>query len=129
MHHSDVSFYGVSSKSVVSTGPYDSMYLYPRCGFKDMISSYKSNPSGFVFKAGDVATYGSHAQMIIEDGTKGKCSVAQAFGPTNKKQSEEIGGDQSYELGVGSLHRASDIAHIWRFTGEGVRLNTIGLSD
>jgi len=129
MHHSDVSFYGVSEKSVVSTGPYDSMYLYPRCGFKDMISSYKNNRSGFVFKAGDVATYGSHAQLIIEDGTKGKCSVAQAFGPTNKKQSKEIGGDQGYELGVGSLHRAGDIAHIWRFTGEGVRLNTVGLID
>ena len=129
MHHSDVSFYGVTKKPVVSTGPYDSMYLYPRCGFKDMISSFKNNRSTFVFKAGDVATYGSHAQLIIEDGTKGKCSVAQAFGPTNKKQSKEIGGDQSYELGVGSLHRASDIAHIWRFTGEGVRLNTVGLID
>ena len=41
MHHSDVSFYGVTKKPVVSTGPYDSMYLYPRCGFKDMISSFK----------------------------------------------------------------------------------------
>jgi len=124
----DVSFYGGGKKATCSTCPYDSMYLYPRCGFTDVTSSYNNNRDTFEFKAGDVATYGSHAQMIIKGGTRKTCQVAQAYGPSGKKQKNEKGGDQGYELGVGSLYRSSDIQRVWRFTGEGVRLNTVGLT-
>lgn len=104
--------------------------IFRFCGFQDVISQYNSNPKGFVFKAGDVVTANGHTQLILSDGTRKNAEVAQAYGHEKvKKGKMPKGGDQAYELGCSTGVRTSPkLRHIMRFTGAGVRLNTVGLT-
>ncbi len=102
--------------------------IFKACGFKDVYSQYESNKSGFVFKAGDVVTANGHAQLVLTDGTVKTAETVQAYGP-DKHNKMPIGGDQSgEEIGRAyHVYTSPKIRHIMRFTGKGVRLNTVGL--
>ena len=119
-----VTFWGDSRPT--STAPWDDANLYPKCGFKDVWNG----SSSFKFKAGDIITTdGSHEQLVLSDGTRNKCEVAEATGPSNKNASKEPGGDQTNgELSIWGRVYGSKINHVWRFTGSGVVLNTVGLT-
>ena len=103
--------------------------IFRFCGFKDMIKQYNKNPKGFKFKAGDVVTANGHTQMILGDGTRKNAETAQAYGHEKVKNGKmPKGGDQAYELGRSfGVRNSPKIKHIMRFTGKGVRLNTVGL--
>ena len=67
--------------------------------------------------------------MVLSAGTRKDAEVVQAYGP-DKVPSGTMpkGGDQSYEIGRAyGLRTNPAIRHIMRFTGAGVRLNTVGL--
>ncbi len=103
--------------------------IFAACGFTDVYSSYEKNPDGFVFQPGDVVTANGHTQMVLSAGTRKDAEVVQAYGP-DKVPSGTMpkGGDQSYEIGRAyGLRTNPAIRHIMRFTGAGVRLNTVGL--
>ena len=104
--------------------------IFRFCGFKDMIKQYNKNPKKFKFKAGDVVTANGHTQLVIGDGTRKKAEAAQAYGHEKvKKGKMPKGGDQAYELGRSfGIRTSPKIRHIMRFTGAGVRLNTVGLT-
>lgn len=123
-----VSFWGDSKPR--STAPFDCTNYYPKAGFTEITQQKNMAGASFVYQAGDIAvsTNGhQHEQLIISAGTKDKCEVAEACGPGSGKKK---GGDQSGgELQVYSkLYKPSEITHVFRFTGEGVVLNTVGLA-
>ena len=101
--------------------------IFKACGFKDVYSSFEKDPDGFIFKAGDVVTANGHTQMVIGDGTRKTAETVQAYGP-DKHNKMPAGGDQSDEIGRAYyVSNSPKIQHIMRFTGKGVRLNTVGL--
>lgn len=128
-YRSQISYY-LNGTLHCDTNNYRSNYeweIFQACGFKDVYSQYAANPDSFVFKAGDVVTANGHTQMVISDGTKKTAETVQAYGP-DKHNKMPIGGDQNYEIGRAYyVSNNPKIRHIMRFTGNGVRLNTVGL--
>ncbi len=123
-----VSFWGDSKPR--STAPFDSQYLYPKAGFVEITTQKNMAGNSFVYQAGDIAVSAhsshQHEQLIIKSGTKDNCEVAEACGPGSGGRT---GGDQSGgELCVYSkLYKPGEVNHVYRFTGAGVVLNTVGL--
>ena len=130
-YNSQISYY-LNGTLHCDTNNYRSNYeweIFLACGFKDVYAEYASNPSAFVFKAGDVVTANGHTQFVISDGTSKTAETVQAYGP-DKHNKMPIGGDQNYEIGRAYyVTNNPQIRHIMRFTGDGVRLNTVGLVD
>ena len=125
----EISFY---ENGELTSAPYLSNYewrIFRACGFKDVVDSYNSDRDSFQFLPGDVVTANGHTQMVIGKGTKKDAETVQAYGHDKvKKGAMPKGGDQGYEIGRAYGVRTSPtIKHIMRFTGEGVRLNTVGL--
>ena len=109
--------------------------IFRACGFTDVVAEYNKDPKNFVFQAGDVVTANGHTQLVL---TAGKRSGGEGVGAETvqaythdkvKSGAMPKGGDQSgNELGRAYGVRTSPaIMHIMRFTGAGVRLNTVGL--
>ena len=122
-----VSFWGDTKPR--GTAPYDSVNYYPKAGFTEITDQVKKAGAAFVYQAGDIAVSAKthqHEQLIIKAGTAGNCQVAEACGPGRGGRK---GGDQSgAELCVyNHLFKPSEVNHVYRFTGEGVVLNTAGL--
>ena len=102
--------------------------IFQACGFTDVYDQFANDKAGFIFKAGDVVTADGHTQMVIGDGTMKTAETVQAYGP-DKHGSIPKGGDQNNEIGRAYyVSNKPAIRHIMRFTGKGVRLNTVGLS-
>ena len=125
--HGGVSFWGDTKPR--GTAPYDSVYYYPKAGFTEITDQVKSEGAAFVYQAGDIAVSAKthqHEQLIIKAGTAKNCQVAEACGPGSGGRK---GGDQSgAELCVyNHLYKPGEVNHVYRFTGEGVVLNTAGL--
>ena len=130
-YNNQISYY-LNGTLHCDTNNYRSNYeweIFLACGFKDVYAEYAANPSTFVFKAGDVVTANGHTQFVISDGTSKTAETVQAYGP-DKHNKMPIGGDQNYEIGRAYyVTNNPAIRHIMRFTGSGVRLNTVGLVD
>ncbi len=104
--------------------------IFRYCGFTDVVDQFNANKDGFVFKAGDVVTANGHTQLVLTSGTRKTAETVQAYGPDKVKSGKmPKGGDQSgEELGRTYYVRTKPkIRHIMRFTGKGVKLNTVGL--
>lgn len=105
--------------------------IFAACGFTDVVSAYRKNPDTFQFRAGDVVTANGHSQIVLTSGTRKTAETVQAYGHDKVKKGQmPKGGDQNYEIGRAYGIRSSKslpVMHIMRFTGEGVRLNTVGL--
>ena len=130
-YNNQISYY-LNGTLHCDTNNYRSNYeweIFQACGFKDVIDSYKENPKTFIFKAGDVVTADGHAQLVIGDGTVSTAETVQAYGPDKKVGKMPIGGDNKGEEIGRAYHVYTNpkIRHIMRFTGKGVRLNTVGL--
>ena len=131
-YNNQISYY-LNGTLHCATNNYRSNYeweIFQACGFKDVISNYNANPKNFVFEAGDVVTSDGHAQLVIGRGTVSSAETVQAYGPDKKVGTMPIGGDNKGEEIGRAFHVYTNpkIRHIMRFTGEGVRLNTAGLS-
>ncbi len=119
--HGGVSFWGDTQPWAVS--PRGSVNVFPKCGFT---SIGKQD----VYQAGDIAIsfFGGqqHMELVIQAGTAQTCQVAEAYGPGSGGRK---GGDQSgVELTVkNGFYKPGSIAYVYRFTGAGVVLNTVGL--
>ncbi len=121
-----VSFWNNGNPIKIFCPPYADWAIYERCGFTNITSEYKKDRSSFVFQPGDVLIYESHAQMVVQAGTLSTALVAQAHGYGS--DTKHIGGDQGSELTVSKIFRKKDFVWVERFTGQGVRLNTVGLN-
>ena len=122
-----VSFWGDTAP--VTTAPSGAKNYYPKAGFVDV--TQQRNQEGadkFVYQAGDIVVSSSHQheQLVIKSGTAKTCEVAEACGPGAGKRK---GGDQSGgELCVyDHLYQPNSVKAVYRFTGKGVVLNTVGL--
>lgn len=125
----EITFY---ENGVLTGARYLSNYewmIFRACGFTDVVDAYNSNKNGFQFQPGDVVTANGHSQIVLSAGTRKTAETVQAYGPDKVKGGGmPKGGDQNYEIGRAYGVRTSPkIRHIMRFTGEGVRLNTVGL--
>lgn len=126
--HGGISFWGDTKPR--STAPFDSTNVYPKAGFVEITQQRNMAGDSFVYEAGDICVSAhsshQHEQLIIKSGTKDNCEVAEACGPGSGGRQ---GGDQSGgELCVYSkLYQPSEVNHVYRFTGAGVVLNTVGL--
>ena len=97
-------------------------------GFEDVYDSYRKDPEHFVFRAGDVVTANGHAQLVLTDGSRNSAMTAQAYGPDVHGRIPRGGDQKGNELErAGRVRTSPKIRHIMRFTGKGVRLNTVGL--
>ena len=119
--HGGVSFWGDTQPWPVS--PRGSVNVFPKAGFASIGKQE-------VYQAGDIAVsfFGGqqHMELVIQAGTASTCEVAEAYGPGGGGRK---GGDQSgVELTVKTgFYKPGRIAHVFRFTGAGVVLNTVGL--
>ncbi len=121
-----VSFWDNGQQTKIFCPPYADWKIYERCGFTNVVKDYKKDRKNYVFQKGDVLIYQSHAQMVVKAGTLKTARVAQAHG--YGKDKKHIGGDQGSELTVSKIFRKKDFVWIMRFTGQGVKLNTVGLN-
>ena len=123
--HGGVSFWGDTEPRPVT--PRGAEFIFPKSGFVKM----KKQKSDFVYQPGDIAVsfFGGqqHEELVIQAGTAKTCQVAEAYGPGGGGRA---GGDQSgVELTVkNGFYKASSIKYVFRFTGAGVVLNTVGLA-
>ena len=119
--HGGVSFWGDTQPWPVS--PRGSVNVFPKAGFTSIGRQS-------VYQAGDIAIsfFGGqqHMELVIQAGSASTCQVAEAYGPGGGGRS---GGDQSgVELTVKTgFYKPGSIAQVFRFTGAGVVLNTVGL--
>ena len=126
-----VSFWNDGDPLQVFVPPYADWQIWERCGFTNIVKQYKKaekeQANSFIFEPGDILMYQSHAQMVVKRGTLKTAKVAQAHG--YGKDRKHIGGDQGSELTVSGIFRKKDFVWVYRFTGEGVKLNTAGLAE
>ena len=121
-----ISYYYNGQLYVSGTNSYNLNNFLNLFGFTDVTDRYLADRKNFRFLTGDIVVLPNHCELVLSDGNRKTAQIAQSHGADKKHR----GGDQSgTELEVAEgIYGYKKIRHIFRFTGQGVALNTVGLS-
>lgn len=121
-----ISYYYNGQLYVSGTNSYNLNNFLNLFGFSDVTERYLADRKNFRFLTGDIVVLPNHCELVLSDGDRKTAQIAQSHGADKKHR----GGDQSgSELEVANgIYRYKKIRHIFRFTGQGVVLNTAGLT-
>lgn len=120
-----ISYYYNGQHYSSGTNSYNMINFLNLFGFTDVVGSFKADKKNFMFLTGDIVIYSGHVQLVLSDGNRKSAQTAQARGADPKHLGgDQTGGEICVQTGV---VRPKKIIHIFRFTGQGVVLNTAGL--
>ena len=121
-----ISYYYNGQLYVSGTNSYNLNNFLNLFGFTDVTDRYLADRKNFRFLTGDIVVLPNHCELVLSDGNRKTAQIAQSHGADKKHR----GGDQSgTELEVAQgIYGYKKIRHIFRFTGQGVVLNTVGFS-
>jgi hypothetical protein len=123
----EISYYYNGQLYRSGTNSYNMNNFMNLFGFTDITGAYAADKKNFVFLTGDIITMQGHVELVLSDGNRKSAQIAQARGGDRKHRGgDQSGGELTVQTGI---FKPGKIRHIFRFTGEGVVLNTAGLKN